>query len=205
MRLKIILFLFTTTCISGTSYCGSLVDSALTQTYQLAIQVVDSCNCGVSLGCYPSNYNQQLDTILVNSRSTELSGMIANFANNIIIDGVFEVDSSFTFLNCGNIVMEADAKVVVKAPDTLWIVSSHIYACDTMWQGIEVEAGAALIITDGSTIEDAITAVKSGGGSHIIISSSELKNNYLGVKLFEGNFGSSKIYASLFTTPSSVL
>ena len=44
--------------------------------------------------------------------------------------------------------MESNAKIVVKDGNTLTINKDMIMSCDTMWDAIEVEEGASLVINE---------------------------------------------------------
>jgi PKD repeat protein len=65
----------------------------------------------------------------------------------------------YRFKNC-NIQMSPGSKIVVEEDTELGFGStSYLYACDGMWQGIEVEGGGTLLLTERSFVEDAQYAV----------------------------------------------
>lgn len=77
--------------------------------------------------------------------------------------------------------MNPGAKIVVKSGSELTINNgTRIFGCDYLWQSIEVEEGATLVI-DNSTIEDAYTAVYAYGGGNLSITNSTFNRNFAGV------------------------
>jgi len=69
-------------------------------------------------------------------------------AQQVHIDGTLVVDLDYTFFTelteQGEITMGPDAKIVVKNGVNLNLFGTHIYGCDAMWKGIELQAGSQL-------------------------------------------------------------
>lgn len=102
---------------------------------------------------------------------------------NIHITGVLTVDNSFNFGSC-NIVMEPGSRIEVQSPAVLYITSNtHIYTCDGMWDGINLQNGSSLQIVNASIIEDALNAVTVNQGSTALIDHCVFNRNYTAVKV----------------------
>ncbi|RME09918.1 MAG: T9SS C-terminal target domain-containing protein, partial [Bacteroidetes bacterium] len=73
------------------------------------------------------------------------------------------------------------AKIVVEPGKKLEITNgTKIFGCSELWESIEVQNGATLII-DNATIEDAYTAVHAYGGGNLFITNSTFNSNFVGI------------------------
>ncbi len=97
--------------------------------------------------------------------------LVSNYTisnDTIVIDETFTVNGNLTLDSCV-VIMQSEASIHVNSPYTLTITdSTHIYACDSMWQSIVIPAGAHLDFNQGSKIEDGINAVVVTGGTYTI-------------------------------------
>jgi hypothetical protein len=71
--------------------------------------------------------------------------------NDITINGP-------VMLNNADLTLATGVKITVVPPGMLTITNSHLYACNSMWQGIVIKNGASVFI-NGSLIEDAVEAI----------------------------------------------
>ncbi|MFQ5446393.1 MAG: T9SS type A sorting domain-containing protein [Saprospiraceae bacterium] len=106
--------------------------------------------------------------------------------------------------------MNAGAKIVVESGNELIINNgTRIFGCNELWQSIEVEEGATLVI-DNSTIEDAYTAVHAYGGGNLSITNSAFNRNFVGVYVdgpipYEGITNFNAFYGNIFDGGGSLL
>ncbi len=86
----------------------------------------------------------------------------------------------YSFNKC-NIKMSPGSKIIVNPGARLSIgARSTIYACDNMWQGIEVKGGGHLRIMENSFIEDAQYALYLNNSSKILLNCF-FNRNYIGI------------------------
>ncbi len=78
---------------------------------------------------------------------------IYNLNHNITVYGTAVVLQNDVFNISSNVT------ITVASGASLTLDHCHLYACDTMWNGIVVDAGGSLIIIDSSLIEDAFAGV----------------------------------------------
>ncbi len=98
------------------------------------------------------------------------------------------------FAGC-KVVIEPDISITINSGTTLEItdqgsVSSHLFACSGMWNGIFNDGGDLKIMPSfqyPSKIEDAKLALLSEGGQ-VKIRYAEFDHNYMGILLANGNF-----------------
>ena len=95
------------------------------------------------------------------------------------LNGTLNIDEDYCLHNT-MIIMESNAKIVVKDGNTLTINKDMIMSCDTMWDAIEVEEGASLVINE-SNIEDAMAAVRLEENTRFASSETKYHNNLYGV------------------------
>lgn len=113
--------------------------------------------------------------------TTAFPSMTGVTAQNIHITGVFTVNTSFNFSGC-NIVMEPNSRIEVLSGAVLYITANtHIYTCDGMWDGINLQNGSSAQIMNASIIEDAMAAVTINQGSTARIDRCIFNRNYTAV------------------------
>ncbi len=147
----------------GYSTCNILLSDSIK-----VLPKVDSSCCPRPFDCYAkSNY----DTIVKNTDAKSLA-RAAHIneldCKRILIEGVFKVDTDFSFNAC-NVSLAPKALIEVvdssnfhvqQGPCYTVAACSHLHAaCDTMWRGIFVHPGSTLWTIDETLIEDADTAV----------------------------------------------
>ena len=102
------------------------------------------------------------------------------FTNTIAINGNFTITNK-------TLLMAPNTKIIVTAGKTLTIKNSKLYSCGTqMWDGIEIQPGGILIVSNNTLIEDAKIAVLSeniGGIAKFDIQKTTFNRNYIGVKV----------------------
>lgn len=163
----------------NTYYICTVTDSTgATSTDSIYVSVINAGLCCVPSGFQATDYN-------LSNMSASSLGYTTLYAQNnlVLINGVFTVDTDFTFNACYNILMGPGALINVLPGKMLYINDSHIYAaCDQLSQGILVRSNAHTRIIS-STIEDAQYAVHLYDSSYASLSHVALLNNYTGVKI----------------------
>lgn len=125
--------------------------------------------------CVPHPYSGNGPAIYVAKGapgSNKASDMLALFGGNVPLNAQIDINGRFTVdVNLDRNLVDArfgeDAKVVLNNGRQFNIIRSHLYACDKMWQGLEVDHPTESIYRDESKIEHAYTAVKSLSGGDI--------------------------------------
>lgn len=102
------------------------------------------------------------------------------------LEGTLEIDEDYTLAKdkkgLSKIIMGSKARILVRSPNILTLYAD-ISGCGEMWDRIEVERGAKIIVAD-SKIRDGYTAIysftssTSSVGASIRINNSEFTNNY---------------------------
>jgi hypothetical protein len=177
---------------SGTLNSASIANPIATPTtttvYTVTVTNAEGCSSSAtvqvtvnpqSMCTLPYNYTIPAGS----SASTFFPSMSGVSGQNIHIFGVFTVDVSFNFGGC-NIVMEPNSRIEVASGALLLITNrTHIYACDSMWDGINLQNGANAQIVNASIIEDAVSAVTINQGSTATIDQCVFNRNYTAVTL----------------------
>ncbi len=161
-----------------------------TTTTVYTVTATNSVGCSSSATVQVTVNPQSLCTLPYNytipagsSASTFFPSMSGVTGQNIHIFGVFTVDVPFNFGGC-NIVMEPNSRIEVTSGVLLLITNNtHIFACDSMWNGINLQAGSTAQIMNASIIEDAVAAVTINQGSTAVIDRCVFNRNYTAVKL----------------------
>lgn len=97
----------------------------------------------------------------------------------IYIDGVLNINQDYC-LNNTWIIMGENAKIAIKDGNSLTINTDKILGCGNMWDAIEVEEGASLVINE-SNIEDAMAAVRLEKNTSFTSSETKYHNNLYSV------------------------
>jgi Secretion system C-terminal sorting domain len=121
--------------------------------------------------------------------SVLFSGDSIKYNNFMLFNGVFIIDTLFTYWNCPLIAMGTNAEVIVRPSKTLTYDNSIIQnKCDTMWEGIHVEDPTAKVrIIKNSVMQNAKNLVYSANGGRFEIENSTLRNNVIGIDVHEYN------------------
>jgi Secretion system C-terminal sorting domain len=130
-------------------------------------------------------------------------------ATTIALNGNWTIDVN-TFISNNTIVYCApNTKIIIPTGKILTINKSSLYSCGLqMWDGIEIQPGGNLIITNKSLIEDAKIAVWSnnaGGVANFTIEKTTFNRNYIGVKVenYSGPLHPGRIRSSTFGSAAS--
>ncbi len=111
----------------------------------------------------------------------DLTGITNNIIQNetFIIDGTLTISEDLTLDGC-TIAMATGASISISPQYTLTITNStHIYACDEMWDGIALNTGGEIIINGSSLIEDAVIGLSIAPGSDYDIDFAVFNKNYI--------------------------
>jgi|GEM_PF-1494753 len=128
--------------------------------------IPECCSGGVNLN------NRTASSVLTDPAFVGyVTGTEFKYNNQLAINGVFTVDTTFTFNRCTQILMGGNAQIQVLAGETLSIDSSAFdKKCQIMWDGIYLNGVTAVLnITGASKIRYAKNAVVSisGGQYHV--------------------------------------
>jgi hypothetical protein len=127
-----------------TTYTVTGDDGTCTTTHTITI-VVNPCNCTGG------------GTALTSTLSGNITGNhVLNV--NTTVSGTANISSAHVLISAGK-------TITVPNGATLNITSSHLNACNNMWQGIIVNPGGRVVVGNGSMIEDAEVAIDNGGSS----------------------------------------
>lgn len=161
---------------SGISSQSTLATNLLTDTATAMCEGLYVLTVEDNLGCIA------IDTILIDSvglctappnltipasGSTVSSGLWGTgFFNEFQVrfEGDFIVDADFTIEDCQHVTFASGVTITVLPGNTLTIENSHLYACDSLWQGIVLIKDCHAIVKS-SVIEDAEIAIYSSSNS----------------------------------------
>ncbi|WP_425422044.1 PKD domain-containing protein [Phaeodactylibacter xiamenensis] len=96
------------------------------------------------------------------------------------LSGTLIVDDDFVY--SGSMSIEPNAKIIVKSGNTLELTGAKLDGCTALWEGISVEGGARLIMSN-SEIRDAKTAIFAMRHSYLDITKSNFLQNHIGIQL----------------------
>lgn len=159
----------TTYTVTGTNSYGCKNDTTVTVTV-----VPPAC-------LIPLNYDVPAGSNVTSAFPgfpTGLSG------KTIRIDGIFTIDvPNFAFSAC-NIIMMPNASIVVPSNTILQLTNkTHMFSCDSMWDGIFVLAGGNLLVNSNSMIEDGKKAINIASGGFASVIESIFNRNYTSIEL----------------------
>lgn len=96
--------------------------------------------------------------------------------------GTLTITGTVRMAEGAEILVESGAKLVVNGG-----ILTSSSGCSAMWEGIEVEDGAELVITGDALIEDAVTGVYIAHGADYTIENSIFNRNYIHVVVFNNS------------------
>lgn len=138
------------------------------------------------IGSNPSSVNYFSSQIT----ATNLLSVIHSkyYPQYILLQGTFIMDiPDYEFTSSSKILMGPGAKIILNSTNTapwildgLYVKSSTIKGCDAMWNGIQVNSGGKLRITN-STISDGIYSVEVKPGARASIGGTQFLNNLVGI------------------------
>ncbi len=139
--------------------------------------------------------------VLTNTNSQSLNTQ--TLLNQIVhINGEFLVNSNFAFFGC-KVKMAPGAKIRTVNGKSLMIFDSHLYACSSMWVGVEVGEGSYCGAFH-SIIEDAQFGILTKPTTLIDLYYSTFNRNWVGFKA-EGTFTLNYFTKNVFTHVGPVL
>ncbi len=116
--------------------------------------------------------------------STFYGGNTITTPNKILFSGTITINQNITFLNCPDIVLDENARILVLPGVTLTIDGCNLKAhCDEMWDGIYGNTAATQIIIKNSTLRDMINGVNLISGAKIESRNTNYYNNYTSMKI----------------------
>jgi len=149
----------------------------------------DPNGCLVYYGSYTLNYDDNCVANATSYNSLTSSQIIAlnngvntlSTTNQIKFTGITIIDEDLEILNCPNIFMGANAKIVVMPGKKLQISGSTLQGCTCPWDGIFTENSTATVLISNSTIRDARNAVVSSNRGYFNITTTNFVNNKIGL------------------------
>ena len=134
------------------------------------------------------------------------------WGQTIVVKGAFTLDENFTFNGC-TFNFEPGAELIVQSPGNIGIRYSTLQGCTQMWKGITVEGDIGnpnnRFVIELTTISDAYTALVLTDGSNIQQNYISFKNNYIGIYSSESgtlkNHFGSPVRNSTFTWDGTML
>ncbi len=124
-------------------------------------------------------------TIGANTIITNSSQIGTSITGNVFIDGDFIIDNIFTFDNA-IVKIKPGYTIIVQNNhlfDYLSIDNSKLFACDGLWKGIVLGAGAQIFTNNFSIIEDAEIAIFADKRSALVIQKTTFNRNRVGIQL----------------------
>ncbi len=106
------------------------------------------------------------------------------------------VDANFTFLNC-KLKIDPGVKIVVSNAKNLYLNNSHLFTCNLLWKGIELNSWSGIYTSNNSIIEDAERAISNSTTATtnvLSIQKTTFNKNIYGIYL--QSYVSNKIFAS---------
>ncbi len=112
------------------------------------------------------------------------SGKNFTLSGTLIIDRLDNCENPFYFED-SQIFMTPGSKIIIEEGIEFQIRNTHIYGCDGMWEGIEVEGpgstSAARLIIENSLIEDAEIAIDAQSGAELSVTDTRFNLNRIGI------------------------
>jgi hypothetical protein len=170
------------------------------QTFTLTVTDDNGCtgqfqtNIGIGDCCFgPVTYDelqQPTDHTThngVNDQASDWGATLSPTAlgvNEFAINGTFTVDEDLTIEDM-DIILGPMAQIVIAPNKELTVTNSHLYPCSSFWHRVEAGAGAALVIEDGSILEQAYTAVHAHDGGTFHITNSTFDRNLIHISVHD--------------------
>jgi hypothetical protein len=165
-----------------TTYTVTVTASGCTITSTVTVTVTHP-ECGIST-----------TTITNGAASTSFPSGIAT--GNYTIVGTFTIDQTLTYFSGCNFIMTPHSKINVTNGHTLIVNGqTHIYSCDSLWDGIYVLSGAGIQITDNPIIEDATSAINiaQGAATTSFVSDAIFNKNLTAINMTANTSGSTPL------------
>ncbi|MBI1226318.1 MAG: T9SS type A sorting domain-containing protein [Bacteroidetes bacterium] len=108
----------------------------------------------------------------------------------VIVRGTLVIDTTYEFMERDFMLDNANASIIVQAPNTLKLTNEHLYGCKEAWKGITVESGATIKIgvngvatSPPSIFEDAEVGITALDGSTVNVTNTQFLNNRKGIRV----------------------
>ncbi len=160
----------------------------------------------IGLGCFyiiPEEYVTLIDPLAVPSNPSFPSFVLTNITGSasqitgltcsnqktsimgLILNNTLYCDNNKDYCIKEDVLwMRPNAKIIVESGSSLTIDNTIVQGCQAVWDKIEVQDGATLIIKNNSLIRDAgIAAVTALSGSSIEASDSRFESNRIGIDI----------------------
>lgn len=154
----------------------TVTDGCISDTETMAIVIFCPsipCPCPIGTG------------VNINGPTTSLnnSQLPSTFTGCVAIGGVLFIDRpGLTTFNAADVTMQPGAAIVVRNGSQLAVTnSSDLHGCSAMWQGITVESGGSLSISESSYVQDACMAVNAEDGATISVKGCFFNRNLIGL------------------------
>ncbi|MCX8478201.1 MAG: hypothetical protein ORN56_00250 [Chitinophagales bacterium] len=176
------------------SPCGVITNITNTLTSSSILYINNSVPCVYTLtvtdnitGCIISKpYTIANLSTLVFSTATSTNTLPTILSGTTILvyaNTTLTVNSNFNLNNC-NVILGANAIIDIQPGFTLDIDNiSHLHACSTMWNGINVNNNATVKLHGLSIIEQAIIGINSISGGAYLIDNGIMYNNYIHIQV----------------------
>jgi hypothetical protein len=173
---------------------------------RIIVTTVNSCFDKDTLYVFPCCTNDICGEILyLNNTNASTYGSSTISERCIIINGTFDVNTTFTFDNCF-ITMGPNAKIDIPANNTLTATNTTFFAnCCYMWDGIYVGTNA-VFTGNYCTVTDAKNAVVSNNGGIYTIANTTFNKNYksIVVNAYDAGSNLSTVKASTFSCTANL-
>ncbi len=122
-------------------------------------------------------------SILFKANEYSSNGYSSSYVNeHIYLEGDFYVDMDMSFENC-IIKAKAGSRIILVDNFIMTFYNTTISACDTMWQGILVDATGTVNLENLNSIQDAHEGVNLGLKGKLVMIKSEIINSVTGVRV----------------------
>jgi hypothetical protein len=164
----------TTYTVTGTNSIGCVDDNTITVT-------VRNCLCE----------GNEVPAIIGTGTETSFVGDVFAINNNTTIN-------ANTLFKDASVVFTGDYTLFVNNGVTLTLNHAHLWACETMWNGIKVLPGGRLVVIGNSLIEDADSAIYiknpalSGGNANVLeVNGATFNKNFTAITIDSYNANAS--------------
>lgn len=184
--------------------CVTITDTVTTCSSQVCLYLAPCCSLSCSADYFNyTNASTEFFTNLYNGGNTFVIGPLPQ---PLVINGTFLVDTDLVFVNCPEIIMGANAKIILKPGKKLFLLGGNINplqntilqaGCGQMWDGIYVDGTDpnTELRVENATLQDALNAIVSTNGGKFVVEKKAILNK---------NFKSIIVHPFNGTHPGSV-
>jgi alpha-tubulin suppressor-like RCC1 family protein len=181
------------TGLSSTTGATVIANPLTTTTYTVSGSTIPGCGTSATVTvtvdptCCTGSFTVPSGGGLASVIGTSFS------STTLALNGNFTIDLNTTINSNTDVLCAPNTKIIILSGRTLTINKSRLFSCGLeMWDGIEIQPGGNLIITNKALIEDAKIAILSnnaGGIANFHIEKTELNRNYVGLKVINYTLG----------------